>query len=102
MFPLCGARDVMASQRKILSDDGDVAQKLWRGFQVPVGDDTMTALIALLNVPAENGRSTVFDGVEDSEMDQVQQSAAGSYNLLSVLTDDIGHLVGRPVHPGSV
>ena len=56
----------------------------------------MAALIALLDVTAENRRSTVFDGVEDSEMDQVQQPAIGLYKLLSVLTDDIGHLVGRP------
>jgi hypothetical protein len=32
--------------RKILSDDGDVAQKLWRGFQLPVGrvDVCVTAI----------------------------------------------------------
>src|SRR5580704_8243050 len=50
-----------------------------------IGDDAMAALIALLDVTAENRRSTVFDGVEDSEMDQVQQPAIGLYKLLSVL-----------------
>jgi hypothetical protein len=53
-------------------------------------------------VAAESSHSTVFDGVEDAEMDQVQQSAIGLYKLLSVLTDHIGHLVRRPVHHGSV
>jgi hypothetical protein len=67
-----------------------------------IGDDAMSALTALLDVTAENSRSTIFDGVEDSEMDQVQQSAIGLYKLLSVLTDDIGHLAGWPVHHGSV
>jgi hypothetical protein len=37
-----------------------------------IGDDAMGTLIALLDVTAENRRSTVFDGVEDAEMDQVQ------------------------------
>jgi hypothetical protein len=61
-----------------------------------IRDDAMTAPIALLDTAAENRRSTVFDGVEDSEVDRVPQSAIGLYKLLSVLTDDIGHLVGRP------
>jgi hypothetical protein len=38
-----------------------------------IGDDAMGALIALLNVTAESSRSTVFDGVKDSEMDQVRK-----------------------------
>jgi hypothetical protein len=61
----------------------------------------MTALIALLDVAAENRRSAVFDGIKDAEMDQVQQPAVDLYKLLSVLTDDIGHLVRRPPAHGS-
>jgi hypothetical protein len=61
-----------------------------------IRDDAMTAPIALLDMAAENRRSTVFDGIKDTEMDQVQQSAVGLCKLLSVLTDDIGHLVRRP------
>jgi hypothetical protein len=72
---------------------------------VPAGvlrDDTMTAPIALLHVTAENGRRAVLEGMQDPEVDQVQQLALGFDKLLSVTTDDIGHLVGWPPAHGSV
>jgi hypothetical protein len=40
--------------------------------------------------------------MQNSEMDQVQQLAIGLDKLLSVTTDDIGHLVKWPLAHGSV
>jgi hypothetical protein len=51
---------------------------------------------------AENGRAAVFEGMQNPEMDPVQQLAIGLDKLLSVTTDDIRHLVRWPVTHGSV
>jgi hypothetical protein len=62
--------------------------------------ESWAALIALLNVTAKNSPPTVFDGVGDSEMDQVQQSAIGLWCSLSSSTMSILQLsleVGPPV-----
>jgi hypothetical protein len=62
----------------------------------------MAALIALLDVTTENGRAAVFEGMQYPDVDQVQQFAVGFDKMLSVITDDIGHLEGRPFAHGSV
>jgi hypothetical protein len=71
-----------------------------RTMPVPAGvirDDTMAALIALLHVTAENRRAAIFEGMQNAEMDQVKQLAVFLGKLPSVMTDDIGHLVGWPL-----
>ena len=62
----------------------------------------MLALVALIDVAAENGRAAILDGVKNAALIGIQQVAVFLNELTSMSADHIGHLEGRPLSHGLV
>lgn len=58
----------------------------------------MSALVALVNVAAQNGCSAVLDSLQNPLGVGIQQIPVLSLKLFTVDANDIGHLAGRPLH----
>lgn len=63
-----------------------------------VGDDAMTASGTAIEMAAQRGRAAVLDGVEYAPVVPRKPGTVLLNEAVLVLSDDIGHLEGRPVH----